>query len=186
MWSRAAFSVALLLAPTMADAGQKVPPLTPDQLIVVAAVVEDTFPRSRHLKEPVVLCLDVRVADDPLEDLAPPRAPKRKKDRASAPVPPAIRGAPPELLARLARPWRAVASADLCRLDPRFPFTLDDARTPARLVTIRLGAYLATGALRIDWTGGTTDRPSFVSSRDCSATHDRRGWSVRCGGTWTE
>jgi hypothetical protein len=187
MSSRTAAVVALLLAPALAGAEQTLPPLTPDQVIVAAAAVEDTFPRPRHPTAPTVLCLDVRLSDDAVEAASPPpRETKRKKGRASEPPAPVFRGAPPELLARLARPWRRVASADSCRLNPRQPYTLDDARTPARLVTIRLGASVAQGSLRIDWAGGTEGPPGLVSSRDCSATHDRRGWNVRCGGTWTE
>ena len=84
------------------------------------------------------------------------------------------------------RPWRIVASALDCRLDPRWPIALVD-QTPAQLVTVHLTAHVATGSLRIDWTGGGAQvAGGVVSSRDCTATHDRRGWTVRCGGTWSE
>src|SRR5262249_51979841 len=133
-------------------------------------------------------CLDVRIMDDSLEEppAPPPRAAKGKKARALEAAAPIFRGAPPELVARLSRPWRVVASAAACRLDAGQTFTPDDARTPARLVTVRLGAHVATGALRIDWTGGTTQSPGGVNSRDCTALHSPRGWTVRCGGTWSE
>ena len=60
-----------------------------------------------------------------------------------------------------------------CRLDARWPISLAD-QTPAQLVTVRLPAFVATGSLRIDWTGGTAQAPGAVSSRDCTATHGRR------------
>jgi hypothetical protein len=187
MSSLTAAIVALLLLSGPAGTPRSNLPLTPDQQIVVSAAIEDTFPRPRHLEAPIVLCLDVQLAEDPIEDLVPPpRGAKGKKQKSPEPPPTAFRGAPPELLARVSRKWRIVVSAPTCRLDPRRPYTLDDARTLARLVTVRLGAHIATGALRIDWAGGGDAPPSSVQSRDCTATHGPRGWTVRCGGTWSE
>lgn len=179
--------VVVLAASAIAGARPKIVPLTADQQTVVAKVLDDAFPLRRHGGAPLVLCLDVRVSDDPLEDATPARDGKRKKGRAPEAELPVIRGAPAELVARVSRPWRLVSSALACRLDPREAYTLDDAqRTPARLVTVRLTAHVATGALRVDWTGGTATPPGAVSSRDCTATHGPRGWAVRCGGTWSE
>src|SRR5262245_22241530 len=72
--------------------------LTPDQQLVVAAVVEDTFrfPRRRPAH---VLCLDVQLAEAALAPEPapePPRGRGRKRARAAEPEPPAIWGAPPE------------------------------------------------------------------------------------------
>src|SRR4051812_45601951 len=122
MPSRTVAMVALLLAAASASAARKVG-LSTDQQLVVAAAIDDTFPRSRHLKTPLALCLDVQSADDPLDEVAPPprRGGKGKKARALEPSLPGIHGAPPELVARVFRPWRVVVSAATCRLDPRQP-----------------------------------------------------------------
>jgi hypothetical protein len=189
MSSRTAAVVALLFAPGSAGAEPAKMSLTPDQQIVAAAAVDDAFPRPRHLESAIVLCLDVRAADDPRQELAPPPPPrheKHKRPRAPDPPPSAIRGAPPELLARLTRPWRPVVSAQSCRLDPRQAYTLEDGRTLARLVTVRVGTPSPVGALRVEWAGGTSAPPSGVQSRDCTATRGPRGWTVRCGGTWSD
>jgi hypothetical protein len=189
MSSLTAAIVALLLVSGPAGTPRSNLPLTPDQQLVVAAAIEDTFPRPRHLEAPIVLCLDVQLQEDPIADLVPPPSGakgKKKKDKGPEVPPSAFRGAPPELLARASRKWRVVVSAPTCRLDPRQAYTLDDARTLARLVVVRLGAHLATGDLRIDWTGGTSAPPGAVQSRDCHAAHGPRGWTVRCGGTWSE
>jgi hypothetical protein len=173
------------------------PALTPDQQMVVAAVVNDTFPRARDAA-PLALCLDVQIlaaTDEAGDDDAAAPAPRPKKHaRARGPVKskrslpspsPALRGAPPELVERLARPWRAVVSALTCSTDPRKPLTLGDAKsTPARLVTVHLAATAAAGTLKIDWTSGQADDPAATSSRDCTATNTANGWTVRCGGTW--
>jgi hypothetical protein len=185
MSSLAAAIVALHLAP--ARAAERRVTLSTDQQIVVAAAIDDTFPRPRNLKAPIALCLDVRSADDPLDE-APPvprRGAQGKKTRALDAGLAVIQGAPPELVARVFRPWRPVVSASSCHLDARQPFTLDDTRTPARLVTVRV-SRAAVGALRIDWTGGTTEPQGGLQSRDCTASHGSRGWIVRCGGTWSE
>lgn len=165
--------------------------LTPDQQRVVAAVVNDTFPRPR-VAAPLALCLDVQIlaATDETGDEAPePRAKKHGRKRAPPePKLPALRGAPPELVEQLTRPWRAVASALACSTDPRKPLTLGDAqKTPARLVTVHVSATAAAGTLRIDWTSGQPDdpiAPTATSSRDCTATNPGNGWTVHCGGTW--
>src|SRR4051812_43642520 len=99
MSSLTAAIVALLLASAPAGTPRSDLPLTPDQELVVSAAIEDTFPRPRHLVAPIVLCLDVQLSDEPIEDLLPPpRAAKRKKDKRPEPPPSAFRGAPPELL----------------------------------------------------------------------------------------
>jgi hypothetical protein len=171
--------------------------LTPDQQLVVAAVVNDTFPRPRAAA-PLALCLDVQIlgaTDDADDDAAAPpsRAKKHGRKRAPSvkPMPPPLprlRGAPAELVERLTRPWRAVASALACSTDPRKPLTLGDAqKTPARLVTVHVAATAAAGTLKIDWTSGPTDDPSgpgATSSRDCTAASTGNGWTVHCGGTW--
>jgi hypothetical protein len=171
--------------------------LTPDQQMVVAAVVNDTFPRPRDAT-PLALCVDVQIlaaTDEAGDDDANAPAPRPKKHgRARPPVEskpsplspsPPLRGAPPDLVERLARPWRAVASALKCSTDPRKPLTLGDAKkTRARLVTVHLAAAAAAGALKIDWTSGQADDPAATSSRDCTAANTPNGWTVHCGGTW--
>jgi hypothetical protein len=185
----------LLFAATRAEARKpkteikKAQALTPDQRLVVAAVVNDTFPRPRAAA-PLALCLDVQIlaATDEAGDEAPaPRAKKPGRKRAppvEAPPSP-LRGAPPELVEQLTRPWRVVTSALACSTDPRKPLTLGDAqKTPARLVTVHVAATAAAGALKIDWTSGQPDDPTATSSRDCTATNPGNGWTVHCGGTW--
>ncbi|HEX4403201.1 MAG TPA: hypothetical protein VH560_00120 [Polyangia bacterium] len=186
----------LLLAATRAEARKtrKAPPqaLTPDQQLVVAAAVDDTFPRPRAAAA-LALCLDVQIlaaTDEAGDDDVPtptPRAKKHDRGRATRtePKPPRLRGAPPELVEQLTRPWRAVASAVACSTDPRKPLTLGDAqKTPARLVTVHVAATAAAGTLKIDWTSGQPDDPDATSSRDCTAANKGNGWTVRCGGTW--
>jgi hypothetical protein len=183
----------LLFAATRAEARKPKPDtkkarqaLTPDQQLVVAAVVNDTFPRPRAAA-PLALCLDVQIlaATDEMGDEAPePRAKKYGRKHAT-PIVPSLRGAPPELVEHLTRPWRAVASALACSTDPRKPLTLGDAqKTPARLVTVHVAATAAAGTLKIDWTSGQVDDPAATSSRDCTATNPGNGWTVHCGGTW--
>jgi hypothetical protein len=163
--------------------------LTPDQQLVVAAVVNDTFRRPRAAA-PLALCLDVQIlaaTDEAGTDEPPaPRAKRHGRKRAAPELKlPALRGAPPELVARLTRPWRLVASALSCSTDPRKPLTLGDAqRTPARLVTVHVAATAAAGTVKIDWTSGQPDDPTATSSRDCTATNPGNGWMVHCGGTW--
>jgi hypothetical protein len=184
--------------PRAATAGPA--PLTPDQGAVVAALVDETFPRARD-GAPLVLCLDVQLApeegDDPTDGavddgasaVRPARHPRRRvrakrPSKPEAPETPLVRGAPAELIATLGRPWRTVVSAATCRLDARAPIALNDARhTPARLVTVRLSPGPAPGPARVDWTDAST---APESSRDCTATRGPRGWSVRCGGTWSQ
>jgi hypothetical protein len=163
--------------------------LNSDQLSVVAASINDTFPRPRHEPLTLALCLDVQIATVIDEDAPPPPPPPRRRGaRKRAPEPevppqPIVRGAPPELVAGLARPWRVVASALSCRLDPSRPIALADERhTPAQLVTVHLAPDVAVGPLKIDWTDGHD--PTAANSRDCTAARGPRGWSVRCGGTW--
>jgi hypothetical protein len=164
------------------------PPPNADQQEVVAQIVNETFPRPRGQALPLALCLDVQIAPAFDEDAAPPPPPPRHGRRKPPPLPelpppPIIRGAPPELVTALARPWRAVASALSCRLDPRAPFTMNDAaHTPARLVTVHLAPEVASGTIQIDWTSGHDSTAN--GSRDCTATRAPRGWSVHCGGTW--
>ena len=190
-------AAALLVAVALVDAGRaaarkppKAPPPNADQQEVVAAVVEDVFKRPRRAPFSLALCLDVRVGP-PLDEDAPAAPPprrgaKKKKQAAPDPLPfLVVQGAPPELVARLARPWRVVSSASDCHLDPRAPITLGDgARTPAQLVTVHLQRDVAVGTFSIDWTaGGDT---TATSSRDCTAARGPRGWTVQCGGTWVE
>jgi hypothetical protein len=162
------------------------PPPNADQQEVVAQIVNETFRRPRGQPLTLVLCLDVQIAPAFDEDAAPPPPPRhgrRKPASPEVPPPPVIRGAPSELVAALARPWRVVASALACRLDPRAPFTMKDAaHTPAQLVTVHLAPEVASGTVQIDWTSGLDSTAN--GSRDCTATHAPRGWSVHCGGTW--
>jgi len=192
-----ALGVQLFVATDAEARKPKQPPraLTPDQQMVVVAVVNDTFPRPRDAAS-FALCLDVQImaatddAGDDDEAAPAPRPKKHGRKRATpvkptlSPLPP-LRGAPPELVERLARPWRAVASALTCSTDPKKPLTLGDAKkTPARLVTVHLAATAAAGALKIDWTSGQADDPAATSSRDCTAANTANGWTVHCGGTW--
>lgn len=140
-----------------------------------------------------MLCLDVELTELAPDEPPPtttrlrtrfphpiPRAPK-------VPPPPIIRGVSEDVAERLTQPWRQVVSATACRLDPREPFTLNDSpRTPAQLVTVRMLAKVAGGAVKIEWTGASADDPRAVSSRDCEAVAGGRGWTVTCGGTWFE
>jgi hypothetical protein len=175
-----------LFATTRAEARKphKAPaPLTPDQQIVVAEVVSDTFRRPSRERPSLALCLDVQTVDATDED-APPPPPRKHGARKPAPPPepylPPVRGAPPELVERLNRPWRVVASALACSVDPRQPLTLNDAKkTPAQMVTVHLTADAAAGTVKIDWTDGTAN-----NSRDCTAARAPTGWTVHCGGTW--
>jgi hypothetical protein len=164
------------------------PPPNADQQEVVAQIVNETFRRPRGQPLTLALCLDVQIAPAFDEDAAPAPPPPRYGRRKPAPLPelpplPIIRGAPPELVAALARPWRVVASALACRLDPREPFAMNDAaHTPAQLVTVHLAPDVASGTVQIEWTSGLDSKAN--GSRDCTATHAPRGWSVHCGGTW--
>ncbi|MDB4981752.1 MAG: hypothetical protein JWM82_2504 [Myxococcales bacterium] len=164
------------------------PPPNADQQEVIAQIINDTFRRPRISPLTIALCLDVQIEAAFDEDEAPPPPPPRHGRRKAVPAPevpplPVVRGAPPELVAALARPWRLVATALSCRLDPRAPFTLNDAaHTPAQLVTLHLAPDVASGTVKIDWTSGHD--PTAGSSRDCTATRAPRGWSVHCGGTW--
>jgi hypothetical protein len=167
--------------------------LTPDQQEVIVEVVNDTFRLQRSQAAMLVLCLDVQLSDIPLDEIPPPPPPPprggRGHGRAPPPKPelPIIRGVPQDLAERLTRPWRKVVSASSCSLDPSLPFTLTDTpQTPARLVTIRMASHVATGALKVEWTGTSALAPHATSSRDCTATRAPRGWNVRCGGTWFE
>jgi hypothetical protein len=184
----AAFASAHAEARKAGKAPKAPPPPNADQQVVVAEIVNDTFPRPKRAPLTLALCLDVQIAPAFDEDAAPPPPPSRRGGRRRAPVPeapplPIIRGAPPELVEHLARPWRVVASALSCRLDPRQPFALNDAsHTPAELVTVHLAPDVASGTIKIDWTDGHD--PTAASSRDCTAMRAPRGWSVHCGGTW--
>jgi hypothetical protein len=207
----AALTLVLVASGAAATAWARKPPrppptpsLTLDQQTVLAQVVNDTFRSSRAQPGPFTLCLDVQTTDVSPDDEPPPEpeaASKLKsksksrhpfaRPRPHAPPPPlpVVRGAPPELLARLTRPWRTVVSATTCRLDPRQPFTLGDAKhTPAQLVTLRLLAQVATGTIRVEWTGASATDPHASSSRDCTSARATgpSAWAVTCGGTWYE
>jgi hypothetical protein len=163
------------------------PTLTADQETVVADIVSQTFPRPRPGAAALALCLDVQLAPIFDEDTAPPPPPRGRRKHKPAPEPVlptfTISGAPPELVEHVARPWRVVASALSCRLDPRQPFTLNDAaHTPAQLVTLHLAPEVTSGTIKIDWTAGND--PGTTNSRDCTATRGPHGWAVHCGGTW--
>jgi hypothetical protein len=169
----------------------KAPPtLTVDQQTVVAEIVSQTFPRPSREAATLALWLDVQLAPALDEDAAPPPPPRRGKRKRKPPPEPAlplfiIRGAPADLVEHLGRPWRVVASALSCRLDPRQPFALNDApHTPAQLVTLHLAPDVASGTIKIDWTNVADSDPGATNSRDCSATPGPRGWTVHCGGTW--
>jgi hypothetical protein len=171
-----------------AKAPKAPPTLTADQETVVADIVGQTFPRPRPGAAALALCLDVQMAPIFDEDTAPPPPPRGKRKHKAPPEPVlptfTIGGAPPELVEHVTRPWRVVASALSCRLDPRQPFTLNDAaHTPAQLVTLHLAPEVASGTIKIDWTNAGTD-PGATNSRDCTATRGPRGWAVHCGGTW--
>jgi hypothetical protein len=182
------------LAPARAVARKPVhpPPAAPalppnaDQQEVVAAVVADTFPLPKQQPLRLALCLDVQIGPV-VEAQAPVPRPRdaRKPGRSPEPPPIAVRGAPAELVARLQRPWRTVASALACRVSPHEPVSFNDARrTPAQLVTVHLAPDVAVGAVKIDWTDARD--PSAARSRDCTALREARGWTVRCGGTWSQ
>jgi hypothetical protein len=167
----------------------KVPaPLSADQQSVVAEIVGQTFPLPKREPLTLALCLDVQIAPAIDEDAAPPppvrRGGRKRAQRPEPPPPlPIVRGAPPELVTRLARPWRVVASASACRLDPRQPIALpDEHHTAAQLVTVHLAPDAAVGTIKIDWTD--SHDPTATASRDCTAAHGPRGWTVNCGGTW--
>jgi hypothetical protein len=180
------------LAPARADARKgkpkAPPPPTADQQIVVAQIVNETFPRPKHEPLTLALCLDVQIADAVDEDALPPPPKRRPRKRpvvpeSEVPRPPVVRGAPPELVDRLARSWRLVASASSCRLDPRQPIALPDAQhTAAQLVTVHLAPDVAVGTIKVDWSDGRD--PTAAASRDCTAARAPRGWEVHCGGTW--
>jgi hypothetical protein len=183
------------LAPARADARKPKPkappPPTADQLTVVAQIVNQTFPLPKRDPLTLALCLDIQIADAIDVDALPPPPPKRKGGPHKRPVvpeselprPPVVRGAPPELVERLARPWRLVASASSCRLDPRLPFALpDEQHTAAQLVTVHLAPDAAAGTIKVDWTDARD--PTASSSRDCTAARAATGWTVHCGGTW--
>jgi hypothetical protein len=205
----AAFAFVLLAAPFAVAKPQARPaPLTPDQQTVVAAIVHETFPKPRPGNTPLALCLDVQVTDaepdeTPGEEFPQPRArghvrrggkparatkrPTKQSTKRSTPPPdpvPTTRGAPPELVEQVNRPWRAVVSATACHLDPLQPYTLNDAgHTPAQLVTVRLAPGPAPTTARIDWTASAS---AASRSRDCTTAHDAHGWTVHCGGTWSQ
>jgi hypothetical protein len=162
------------------------PLLSADQMEVITDIVNDTFPRPKHDALALALCLDVQLGPAGDEGAALPRPlPRRdaRKRGAREPLAPSVRGAPPDLVARLARPWRLVASALACRLDPSMPIAIGDARqTHAQLVTVHLPPDVAVGSIKIDWTDGHD--AVAASSRDCTATRTARGFRVTCGGTW--
>jgi hypothetical protein len=184
-----------VLAPAGSDARKpakavQAPPPNADQQLVVARIVDETFPRPKHEPFTLALCLDVQIAPAADED-APPAFALAKRDakkrgratKTALPPLPILRGAPPELVARLARPWRLVASASSCRLDPRQPIALpDQPHTTAQLVTVHLAPDVAVGTIKIDWTDGHD--LTAGASRDCTAARGPRGWDVHCGGTW--
>ncbi|HVZ73854.1 MAG TPA: hypothetical protein VHJ20_15850 [Polyangia bacterium] len=178
--------VALTMGPARARA--KVPALTPDQIEVVAAVVDDVFHRPRLGAPPLALCLDVETSGPMLDDeaLPPPakRHGRRPPPRKPAPAP-RLAGAPPELVARVARPWRVVSSALACRDAANAPLTFGDAtHTPAQLVTVHLSPGTAAGSLGVEWTEVAAIDREATSSRTCTAAQGPRGWAVTCGGTW--
>jgi hypothetical protein len=185
---------ALVSAPALArkpaKAAKAPPPPTADQQAIIAEVVEDTFRRPKREPFTFTLCLDVQIdeASDDEEAAAPAgagrrRAASRVPEMERAPPIVHVRGAPPELVARLARPWRVVASALSCRFDSRRPLTLGDERhTAAQLVTVHLAPGVAGGPVKIDWTNGGD--LAAANSRDCTASRGPRGFTVRCGGTW--
>jgi hypothetical protein len=166
------------------------PPPNADQQTVVAQIFNDTFPRPKREPFTLALCLDVQIAPLVDEDAAPlfalPRRDTGKRPRKPEPPPPPVfrvQGAPPELIERLVRPWRLVASASACRLDPRQPIALNDEHhTAAQLVTVHLVPDVAVGSIRIEWTD--SHDPTAGSSRDCTVARGPRGWDVHCGGTW--
>ena len=166
------------------------PPPSADQQLVVAQIVNETFPRPRREPLTLALCLDVQIVDAVDEDTVPlfelPHRREKKRAHAAKPaIPPlpAVHGAPAELVERLARPWRLVASASSCHLDPRQPIALPDAqRTAAQLVTVHLAPDVAAGTIKIDWTD--SHDPTSSSSRDCTAARASTGWTIHCGGTW--
>jgi hypothetical protein len=168
------------------------PPPTADQQLVVAQIVNQTFPLPKRDPLTLALCLDIQIADALDEDALPLPPPKHKGrsphkrplvPESEIPRPPVVRGAPPELVQRLARPWRLVASASECRLDPRHPFALpDEHHTSAQLVTVHLAPDAAAGTIKVDWTDSRD--PTATSSRDCTATRAPTGWNVHCGGVW--
>jgi hypothetical protein len=167
------------------------PPPTADQQLVVAQIVNQTFPLPKREPLTLALCLDIQIADAVDEDALPPPPAKHTRGARKRPLvpdselprPPVVRGAPPELVQRLARPWRLVASAASCRLDPRLPVALPDERhTTAQLVTVHLAPDAAAGTIKVDWTDARD--PTATSSRDCTAARASTGWSVHCGGTW--
>jgi hypothetical protein len=181
------------LAPARADARKPAPPPPPtvDQQLVVAQIINQTFPLPKREPLTLALCLDIQIAAAVDEDALPPPPPKRSGPRKKRPlVPdselaraPVVRGAPPQLVQALARPWRQVASALTCRLDPRLPITLpDEHHTSAQLVTVHLAPDVAVGTIKVDWTDARD--PTATSSRDCTAARAPTGLTVRCGGTW--
>jgi hypothetical protein len=181
-------AVALTGGPALARRARKptaAPTLTADQQEVVAQLVADAFPRPKREPLTLALCLDVQVG--PATDEEAPARPKRGHPMHTSPSRPerAVRGAPAELVTRVARPWRLVSSAATCRLDADHPITLPgEHHTPAQLVTVHLVADTAEGNVSIDWTPGPGSKPS--QSRDCLAKRTPRGWAVTCGGTWFE
>jgi hypothetical protein len=189
----AAFLATLAGARADARKARPKPPPAPnaDQQLVVAQIVNETFPRPRRDGPTLALCLDVQIATPDDEAAPPPSAPKRRGPHKRPTVPdsevfraPVVNGAPPELVARLSRPWRLVASAQACHLDPNRPIALPDERhTAAQLVTVHIAPDVAGGPVKIDWTGAS-DPLGASSSRDCTATRAPTGWAVRCGGTW--
>ncbi|HVU49912.1 MAG TPA: hypothetical protein VHL80_04450 [Polyangia bacterium] len=184
------------LAPARADARKPTPTPPPaptaDQQLVIAQIVNQTFPLPKRAPLTLALCLDIQIGDAIDEDAPPPPAPKAKHrgtrkpaavPASELPRPPVVRGAPPELVQRLARPWRLVASASSCRLDPRLPVALpDEQHTSAQLVTVHLAPDAAAGTIQVDWTDPRD--PAATNSRDCTAARAPAGWTVHCGGTW--
>ena len=194
-WSLVAAVCLAALAPVRAQGRKPKPkapsPPTADQQLVVAQIVNQTFPLPKRDPLTLALCLDIQIADAVDEDALPLPPPKHKRGARKHPLvpesellrPPVVRGAPPELVERLARPWRLVASAASCRLDPRLPVALpDEHHTAAQLVTVHLSPDAAAGTIKVDWTDARD--PTATSSRDCTAARAPTGWTVHCGGTW--
>jgi hypothetical protein len=183
-------AIAFAAGPALARSARRpkaAPALTADQQEVVAQLVADAFPRPKREPLTLALCLDVQLGPAMPDEDTLPRPAKRGRPMHTSPSRPErpVRGVPPELVARLVRPWRLVSSAATCHLDASHPIALADERhTPAQLVTVHLPTDVAVGTVSIDWTPGPGSKPS--QSRDCMAKRTPRGWTVTCGGTWFE
>ena len=166
------------------------PALSADQEAVVELIVNDTFRRPKREPLTLALCVDLQIGpaldedeNAPVIDSLPRGGHKRARKPEPPPPIPRVQGAPAELVERLARPWRLVASALSCRLDPKQPLALADERhTAAQLVTVHLVPDVAVGTIKVDWTD--SHDPTTASSRDCTAARGPHGWDVHCGGTW--